>query len=107
MGLFFILSVPVMTCSPSVVARYAVMNLMAVPAAFMSIVSGLSFRAFTITSVSSQSDRLSGMIPLPASALIIRALLLMLFDAGNFTVQSSAAGAVMMYCIEEFCIYIM
>ena len=72
---------------------------MAVPAAFMSISSGLSFSAFIITSVSSQSERFSGMVFPPASALMMRARLLMLFEAGSFTVQFSAAGAVMIYCI--------
>ena len=68
MGRFFILSVPVMTCVPGVTARKAVMNRIAVPAAFMSIVSGMYLRASMITSVSSQSERLSGRISPPDRA---------------------------------------
>jgi len=41
-GRCLIRSVPVITCSPSVTERYAVMKRIAVPAAFMSIVSGMS-----------------------------------------------------------------
>ena len=92
MGLWSIRSVPVMVCTPGVTARKAVMNLIAVPAAFMSITSGMSFSAFTMTSVSSQSDRFSGIGPPPASACMMSALLLMLFDAGSVIVALSFSG---------------
>ena len=68
MGRCFILSVPVMVCVPGVTARKAVMKRIAVPPALMSIVSGMFHRAFTITSVSSQSDRCSGSISPPERA---------------------------------------
>ena len=66
---------------------------MAVPAAMMSITGGMFLRAFTITLVSSQSDRLSGVISPPAKACMINALLLMLFEAGNLMVVSRCLGA--------------
>ena len=72
---------------------------MAVPAAFMSITSGMSRKAFSITSVSSQSDMLPGTSLLPDNALIINALLLILFDAGRFIVAFILSGAVNTYFI--------
>jgi hypothetical protein len=56
---------------------------MAVPAAMMSIVSGMCVNASIITRVSSQSDRFSGRHVLPASALMISALLQILLEEGN------------------------
>ena len=56
---------------------------MAVPAAMMSIVSGMCVSASIMTRVSSQSDRLSGQYVLAASALMISALLQILLEEGN------------------------
>ena len=75
------------------------MKRMAVPAAFMSMVSGMSRSASNITSVSSQSDRLSGIMPFPASAFIMSARLLMLFEAGRSIVALIVSGALRIYCI--------
>ena len=72
---------------------------MAVPAAFMSMVCGMSRSAFTITSVSSQSERLRGMMLPWERACMMSARLLMLFEAGNFMVALNVDGAVMEYCI--------
>ena len=75
------------------------MNLMAVPAALMSITGGMVFSALMMTFVSSQSDRLSGTtLPLPR-AWRMSARLLMLFDAGRFIVVSMWLGAVILYLI--------
>ena len=61
--------------------------------------------ALTITSVSSQTDRFSGsMLPFDR-AWIIKARLLMLFDAGSFTVASSREGALRIYCMFAFNLY--
>ncbi len=68
MGRFCIRSVPVMVCSPSVAARKAVMKRMAVPAALMSMTSGMCCNALMMTSVSSQSLRLLGRMLPPAMA---------------------------------------
>ena len=75
-------------CSPGVAAKYAVRKRIAVPAAFISTVCGRLFRALSITSVSSQSEMLSGRMSPPAKACIIRARLLMLFEAGSAMVVS-------------------
>ena len=68
-GLCCMRSVPVSVCvSPAFSDKYAVMNRMAVPAALISIISGISFKAFTITSVSSQLERLLGSIKVSPEA---------------------------------------
>ena len=72
---------------------------MAVPAAFMSITSGMSHRAFFITSVSSHSDRLPRVSVPEDRACMIRARLLILFDAGRIISLSILSGAVIIYCI--------
>ena len=103
-------SVPVSTwLCPGRMLRYAVMNLMAVPAALMFISSGISLRAETITSVSSQLERFSGKrIAFPdisaAMALITSALLLMLFDAGRVISVFMLFGALTIYFIN--CIFL-
>lgn len=73
---------------------------MAVPAAMMSMTSpGAAFSAFIITCVSSHSERFRGVcVPLP-KALIINALLLMLFDAGNTMVALIRSGGVILIFI--------
>ena len=109
-GLCFMRSVPVSTwLCPGRMLRYAVMNLMAVPAALMFISSGISLRAETITSVSSQLERFSGKrIAFPdisaAMALITSALLLMLFDAGRVISVFMLFGALTIYFIN--CIFL-
>ena len=96
-GRCFIRSVPVMVCCPSVVLSRAVRKRMAVPAAPMSITSGILLRAARITSVSSQCDRFSGVVAPPERAWIIKARLLMLFEAGRLMSASTLFGAVMRY----------
>ena len=56
-GRFFIRSVPVIVHSPTTLDKKAVRNRIAVPAAFISKSRSFEFNAFTITSVSSQSDK--------------------------------------------------
>ena len=72
---------------------------MAVPAALMLMTSGISLRAAIITSVSSQSLRLSGWMLLPAIALMTSALLLILLDAGKLMLALSWLGALIVYFI--------
>ena len=74
---------------------------MAVPAAPILIVSGMSLRALTTAWVSSQSDKLFGNCP-PHKAWTIRARLLMLFDAGRFIVASRFFGAIISYVDISF-----
>lgn len=76
------------------------MKRIAVPAAFMSMTGGMPLKASSITSVSSQSDMLPGVSLLPDKALIIKALLLILFDAGRFTVTFNFSGGVNTYFIS-------
>ena len=78
------------------------MNLMAVPAALMSMVSGMWRSASMITVVSSQSLRLLGRVVPPDSEYIISARFDMLFDAGNLTSVFSRAGAVIWYFFIRF-----
>ena len=61
--------------------------------------SGISLRAAIITSVSSQSLRLSGWMLLPAIALMTSALLLILLDAGKLMLALSWLGALIVYFI--------
>ena len=68
-----------------------------VPAALMSMTSGMSRSASMITSVSSQSLRLSGRICAPISALMMSERLDMLFEAGSFTVSLRFLGLVTLY----------
>lgn len=78
------------------------MNLMAVPAALMSMTGGMVFSALMMTFVSSQSDKLSGTtLPLPR-AWRMSARLLMLFDAGRFIVVSMWLGAVILYLMSFY-----
>ena len=98
-GRWHIRSVPVMTCVPGRTERKAVMKRIAVPAALISMTSGMSVRAFTITSVSSQSDRLQGITSPPARALMTRARLLMLLDDGKSISPTICLGAVSSYCM--------
>ena len=93
MGRWRMRSVPVMTCSPSVEARKAVVKRIAVPAALIFISYGMSRRAATMTSVSSHLLRFSGRCALSASALMASARLLMLFEAGRFISQLICFGA--------------
>lgn len=57
MGLCLIRSDPVITHSPMILDKNAVMNLIAVPAAWISKWLSFDSNAFTITRVSSQSDK--------------------------------------------------
>ena len=75
------------------------MKRMAVPAALMSMVSGMLVRASTMTDVSSQSLRLSGSSLLPASAQMMSALFDMLFDGGKVMLACSSAGGWMVYVV--------
>ena len=79
---------------------------MAVPAAIISISYGLLASARVITRVSSQSERFCGSWLPPANALITKALLLILFDAGNTMSASICCGAVIMYFIIYFIFYL-
>ena len=54
-----------------------------------------------MTSVSSQSDKLSGTTWLPDSAWMISARFEMLFEAGNWAVCFSTFGAVIVYCMDN------
>ena len=78
---------------------------MAVPAAPMSITSGMSCSAATITRVSSQSDRFSGWNSLRLRALMMSARLLMLLLAGRSMRACKAWGAVisivLLYCMSQ------
>ena len=66
---------------------------MAVPAASISICSGFPSKAFIMTQVSSQSLRLVGVICPCAKACNIKARLLILLEAGSWTVVCKVAGA--------------
>ena len=70
---------------------------MAVPAALMSMTSGMLLRAAMITSVSSQSLKLLGCMLLPAIALITRARLLILLEAGKLMLAFIWLGAFIVY----------
>ena len=72
---------------------------MAVPAALMSTTVSSPFRALIITSVSSHSERLCGMMSPCDRACITSARLLTLFEGGRFTAVSNVSGAVILYCI--------
>ena len=100
MGRCFMRSVPVSRWLPlSVAARKAVMNRMAVPAAWMSMVSGMSFSALTMTSVSSQSLRLSGSSVPPDNAQMMSARFDILFEAGSATVARSLSGLLIVFVV--------
>lgn len=80
---------------------------MAVPAALMLMVWGMVSKACTTTSVSSQTDRLSGIMLPPERACMINALLLMLFEAGNLMEADSWLGADILILIVYLLIYML
>ncbi len=77
------------------------MKRMAVPAAMMSITSGVFSKAAITTEVSSQSERLPGRMLPPERAWMTSARLLMLFDAGRFIVARNDFGAMILYVIDK------
>ena len=99
MGRFFIRSLPVMTCVPSLTANNAVEKRIAVPAAPISMVSGRFFSHACITRVSSQSLTFSTVPSQPASALMVNARLLILFEEGSTTLPLNSLGAITFICI--------
>ena len=97
-GLFFIRSLPVMTCSPSSTANNAAEKRIAVPAGPMSMIDGRSPNHLTITFVSSQSLTLPTGSLQPDNALIIKARLLILLEEGNIT-RPAIAEPLTLICI--------
>ena len=117
MGRCFMRSVPVRIVAHGssfllrgVTARKAVIKRMAVPAAPISITSGISRRARIITSVSSQSERFCGSCAeasadndgvIPLSAWMISARFDMLFEAGSCTSARMVSGAWIVYSMLQ------
>lgn len=105
MGRWRIRSVPVMVCVPGVMLRYAVRNRIAVPAAMMSITSGIVLNARSMTCVSSQSERFltSGTCLAQfraASVWMTSARLLILLLAGSCACTRSLSGGYIMIRID-------
>ncbi len=98
MGRSCIRLLPLMIHSPSIPARKAVRKRMAVPAPFTSNRFESELNESMITCVSSQSDRAWIGVVLRLNAFRIRALLLMLFDAGRCTVVRTLSGGLIRYC---------
>lgn len=94
--------VPVIVWGMFCAAKYAVRNRMAVPAAIMSTRLFFVWSAWSMTWVSSQSDRLFGLFFPPASALIMRTLADMLLLAGSCGAAFSRCGAIMVVCMCMF-----
>ena len=92
-------SVPVIIHSPGVIANNAVRKRIDVPAAFTSIRLLPERKASIITCVSSQSERFSRVEAFKLRPFRIRALLLILLDAGSAIVEFMAFGATILYCM--------
>ena len=71
----------------------------------MSMTSGIVSKAFSTTSVSSQSLMFFSSKLHPESALIISALFEMLFEAGSVAVTFSVSGPVMVYVVMSCLIF--